>query len=114
MTKQSDQRWKQYSPCRQAGDPNLFDVPTEATDEDWARTAAVAQKFCAGCPFLASSCAADLDGKWGVWAGSARWVRGSEVHYRRLIPTAPRPPFTSAKNVTPDPALQTRKRKAAA
>jgi hypothetical protein len=109
----SDQVWKQFTPCRDADDPTLFEVPNDATADDWKTAEEVAATYCAGCPFLHKECAADLDGRWGVWAGSARWVRGSEVLWRRLIPDAPRPPFRALKNVTPDPALRRKTRSAA-
>lgn len=117
MNAKTDQGWKQHSPCRGAGDPRLFEVPDAATPAEWARAEEVAARFCAGCPFLATACAQDPDGKWGIWSGSARWVRGSEVLFRKLIPGAPRPPFTNARNVTPEPSLResrpSRKRAAA-
>lgn len=114
MKATADQDWKQHSPCNAAVlggmDPRVFEVPEAEhgkapSPKDWDRAAAIAQTFCSGCPFL-SRCAADPDSRWGIWAGSARWQRGSEVLFRKLIPGAPRPPFTNARNVTPDPVLR--------
>jgi hypothetical protein len=110
----SDQRWKAHTPCRDAGDPGLFEVPNDASAEEWRLAEKVATTYCAGCPFLLGECAKDPDGRWNIWAGSARWVRGSEVLFRRLIPNAPRPPFANTKNMTPDPALRRKARRTAA
>lgn len=115
MKAESDQAWKQFSPCNVAVlagmDPRVFEVPEAehgkaASPQAWDQAAVVAETYCAGCPFLQSQCATDPDSRWGIWAGSARWQRGSEVLFRKLIPGAPRPPFTNSKNVTPDPALR--------
>lgn len=125
MTNQTDQAWKRYSPCFKAVsgglDPRSFEVPEAepgkvAPSANWDRAVAVAETYCSTCPFLLSQCAADPDGRWGIWSGSARWVRGSEVLFRKLIPGAPRPPFTNSTNVTPDPVLRDSRprRKAAA
>lgn len=97
MTLEVDQAWKQFAPCR-AADPVLFEVPEEP--EQWETAQRAAEQYCTGCPFL-WRCAEDPDSGWGIWAGSARWVRGGEVLFRRLIPTAPPPPFRRIRDVTP-------------
>jgi hypothetical protein len=85
----------------------LFEVPTEtkASVEDWRLAEKTAATYCATCPFLHGECAADPDGRWGIWAGSARWVRNTEVLWRQLIPDAPRPPFRRLKNMSPVPVM---------
>jgi len=82
--------WKDFAPCRNE-DPRRFDIPKRDDAAGWEQLRVTAETVCRRCPFLQSHCATDLNGRDGLWAGSARWDGPDGLKWKVLIPEAPVP-----------------------
>lgn len=104
--------WKQHAPCKRAESPALFDVPDRSDTAGWDRLRATAETWCRPCPLL-QMCAADPDGRHGLWAGTARWERQSAQQWEPLFEGAPVPVFDRSRSLAFGPWIGERKRGAA-
>lgn len=104
--------WKDFAPCREAESPKLFDVPPRDDRPGWDQLRATAERFCQPCPFI-TQCAADPNGAFGLWAGTARWERQSKPQWEALFVGAPEPTFDKGRDATFGPFAGIRKRGAA-
>lgn len=105
------QDWKQHAPCRGA-DPVLFEVPDRSDTAGWDQLRVTAETWCKPCPLI-QFCAVDPDGRFGLWAGTARWERQSAPQWEPLFDGAPTPQIDRSQTLAFGPWLPSRKRSAA-
>lgn len=88
----ADQGWRVHAACRGADPTQFFPDLTGGGSADLRPVAAVAWRYCEGCPVLAA-CGelAERTRSVGIWAGAYRRQRGdTSISSLPLVPAASR------------------------